>query len=1505
MSKTWFTSVSAAVAATLILATSPPGATALPGAAVPSVPSLAVGQADPALPAADEVVTPNPAYQSAPFEGWGNSLVWFANATGNYPDALKNQLFNLVFGREGMNLNVARYNIGGGNSSDTPSYLRPGADVPGWWKDQIPKAGGGTVDSTYANRQAYLQSWNPTGEQDFDTYFDDSKDSSQLWWLDKIAQTRDDAVFEAFSNSPPFFQTESGFTSGDWSSSSKQNADGAGDHALAATDGAPEKFAKYLALVVDHIEKTHPGVTFQSVEPFNESTEGYWHTPDANPPSSWPAPGRIQEGGTFSPGPGANDMQNVITQLRSALDSTDSHAVVSATDANWPQRAVDSWNAFSPAVQSKVGQLNVHTYGDDGSLAANATAKASGRDLWMSEVGLDGVGSGFDPVSIAGGLSIASKINSGMRNLQPGAYVQWQEVEDYYNMEKLEKLNWGSVFIDLDCAYFSASGTRLPSATGSIGFKSIRRVAAAGAANVAAVPDCSIVTNSKYDVIRNYTHYINPGDRIVQTTSGNATAALDGNGDGGLSVVYANSGATPKTVRLDLSDFASVAPNTLVTPIVTTQAATVNDTSTALVAGTPVVIDTATRSATLTVPARSVTTFEITNGLSGVAADAYAFEDGQRYQIASSTGTVLTEGPSTVSATAPGAATAAVAGQLFTAHRVAGAATDDDQTFVLEAPSGKFLTASAVGTLALTTSSLAQAGANPEATWYLHTTDGKTWDLLSKASARVLSASGTVVSTATASGDASQRWTFRSTTPSGAVTQVLATPVGAVPTLPAQVVPTYPWGDGVPVDVTWSTTSLPGDVSHAGTVTVNGTATDVYGNAFTAQTLVVVGAYSATQAASLDAVAGTTLAALTSQAPPTVAATIGENPQQFPAAVTWDWGGLTDASLAHAGILTVHGTAASNDPGGPAVAAVLTVKVYEVGASGNLLAASNTSSTLVISHTEGGHPEYANGSLLRDGNTTNKAWTNWNNQSPTVTMDALFRASAGGSQLAVVTGLTFSFYRDSSSATWPATYTLQRLAADGTTWVDVPGYAAPVAVPGANGSTAPTLTVTFPAPVVTTGLRISLNDAVSGTYMAGSELQVWGAVVTAAPAPPVDTLALQTVVATADALTSTDFTTSWWQSLQDALTDARTTLVDESASQSVVDGATMILQALLATPALRGDGAPLAAVVAFVDDLRAGLDDATYTVESLAALDGALATAHDALIHRADKTQAQLDTALASLQTAAHGLETVTPPDTAEPKVALQAAVDAAKAIAGARPLFTTASWDTLQDAIGAAEHLLASPVVTQEQADAGVAAIVAAISGLAHKAPPVVTPTPPVDSTGRVAKVKAAQSTVRLIKGTSVKIPALAYTAGGTKATAKVRWTSSKAKVAKVSSAGKITAKKVGRATITVKAGGKRTTIKVRVVSKKTAARSRSTVMKVTVSVPQSLTVGQVGWAKGGYKPSSAVRARVTYRSTKPSVLKVDKAGRLRTVSSGKARVVVTVGKVSKKSVVVNVTSR
>ena len=75
----------------------------------------------------------DPSSQQPEFQGWGTALTWFANVTGGWPQEKKAELADALFGEDGLQFTIARYNIGGGNGPETPAYMRPGAAIPGFW----------------------------------------------------------------------------------------------------------------------------------------------------------------------------------------------------------------------------------------------------------------------------------------------------------------------------------------------------------------------------------------------------------------------------------------------------------------------------------------------------------------------------------------------------------------------------------------------------------------------------------------------------------------------------------------------------------------------------------------------------------------------------------------------------------------------------------------------------------------------------------------------------------------------------------------------------------------------------------------------------------------------------------------------------------------------------------------------------------------------------------------------------------------------------------------------------------------------------------------------------------------------------------------------------------------------------------------------------------------------------------------------------------------------------
>ncbi|MDR0504938.1 MAG: hypothetical protein LBG70_03905 [Bifidobacteriaceae bacterium] len=168
------------------------------------------------------------------------------------------------------------------------------------------------------------------------------------------------------------------------------------------------------------------------------------------------------------------------------------------------------------------------------------------------------------------------------------------------------------------------------------------------------------------------------------------------------------------------------------------------------------------------------------------------------------------------------------------------------------------------------------------------------------------------------------------------------------------------------------------------------------------------------------------------------------------------------------------------------------------------------------------------------------------------------------------------------------------------------------------------------------------------------------------------------------------------------------------------------------------------------------------------------------------------------------------------------------------------------------------------------------------------------------VAKVKAAQPIVTIVKGKRIRIPAFGYTVKGQ--AVKLKWRSSKVKVAKVSPGGTIRARKVGRTIITATApNGLSTKIKVVVVKRSSKAK----VKRITVKgLPKKLQLGQVAFANASFRSTAAIDTKVVYRSLNPQIVAVDKAGRVLAKRVGKARLIIRAGNKRVKKLVTVIVS-
>ncbi|MBB6416110.1 glycoside hydrolase [Streptomyces sp. AK010] len=535
------------------------GVTAVATGTLLATTTLPAAHAEPARAAAAGVtVRPDPSYSGDTFEGWGTSLVWFANATGDYPPAVREKLYKLLFGDDGLNLNIARYNIGGGNAPDVKDYLRAGGAVEGWWK-----APAGTTRED-------VDWWDADDPADWNRH----ADKTQRWWVDRIK--KDITHWETFSNSPPWFMTESGYVSGNFDAGKDQ----------LKTDSVDD-FAKYLVGATERLEKAH-GIKVDTLDPFNEPNTNYWGTklgPDGEPT------GGRQEGAHIGP----ELQQKVIRALAPVLEKSRSHAEISAMDETNPGTFATNWNSYPQEVRDLVAQMNVHTYGTGQRTTVRDLAKAADKPLWMSEVEGDW-GDGQSFTDMRPGLGLAQRMVDDLRELEPKAWVFWQPVEDYDNMkpggESAKGGNWGEIQLPFSC---TAKDT---------------------------LKSCPIYTNTKFDTARNFTHYIKPGDRLIKTDDTSSTAAVSRKGDA-ATVVHVNSTTEARDVTLDLSKFGRVSSRATVTPVVTSADGKLEKHKSVRVTG---------KQATLTVPAQSVTSF-LVKGVSGVAKDAAELRRGHTYRL--------------------------------------------------------------------------------------------------------------------------------------------------------------------------------------------------------------------------------------------------------------------------------------------------------------------------------------------------------------------------------------------------------------------------------------------------------------------------------------------------------------------------------------------------------------------------------------------------------------------------------------------------------------------------------------------------------------------------------------------------------------------------------------------------------------------------------------------------------------------------------------------------------
>ncbi|AYY13883.1 hypothetical protein EF847_15430 [Actinobacteria bacterium YIM 96077] len=977
-------------ARTLALTTAAATTLAAVQAAVPAT-SATEAVNEPATEAADEpassvTVQIDPSYQQPEFEGWGASLVWSANITGGYPDEIRDRLVDMVFGEDGLRLNIARYNIGGGNAPDVrDDYMKLGATMEGFW------------NAPEGITQEDMDWWDP----DNPDHWNWDADANQRWWIDAIKDRVDH--FEAFSNSPPWFQTVNGYVSGPFT---------AGENSI--REDTLDDFATYLVRVVEHLEDAHD-IEFDTVEPLNEANTDYWTTTLG--PDGQPTGGR-QEGVHADP----QLQEKVIQALSDELDGADTDAVISAMDETNPGLFVENWNAYSAGTRADVEQLNVHTYGTGQRTSVRDIAKGEHKKLWMSEVE-GSFHSPTDYTTMETGLGIANRIVNDLRELEPSAWVLWQPIEDT-GPQVEGGGNWGSIHVPFTCTDEDTLET------------------------------CEIQTNTKYDTIRNFTHHIRPGDRMVKVDDTSSVAAIKQSGDA-ATVVHVNDTTEAREVTLDLSLFDNVSGQASVTPVVSSADG-------GLIDGDPVAVT--GDSASLVVPGKSVTTF-VVDGVSGVDDDAELVQPDHVYRL---------QGVQSGLSLAPGDGgdgvvirdNADVPEQLWSVRKLTGGVGNRERHVLANVDIGQRL-AERDGSLVLEPD---EGEADDAAQWIMSTTGDGTYTFVNAGTGRLIDVSGEAtddgspVTTWTPTSGANQRWTVLDETLLGTETVELFTVPELAPELPETVPGVYRDGVRGELPVVWED-ARPNQWKNPGTVQVSGEATDALGQTYPAEAEVTVDVLTSTRPGR----AKTYVGAAPEELPDTVVG-VGEHGGAVDLPVSWE--SAPDGAFDAAGVVTLDGVAEVMD--GSTLPATVEVQVTEP-IEVNVARADGV--TAEATFTEDGY----SADRLRSGNTTEKAWSNWkpgDTKNPSDAITVTLPAERD------VNRVVTHFYKDGTNTSVAESLQVQIRDAGGQ-WVDAGDD---VDIEWTADDPAPAIDVALDA--ATDAIRVVMS-ARPGGYMTLSEIEVF------------------------------------------------------------------------------------------------------------------------------------------------------------------------------------------------------------------------------------------------------------------------------------------------------------------------------------------------------------------------------------------------------------------------------
>ena len=481
----------------------------------------------PVTGAAAGAISLDPSVEYQTMEGWGTSICWWGNTVGTWIGAtneksiayglslnppvenmeVRDAIIHMFFSPDAMNLNMARFCVGGGdrayvyNPADG-GYTQNSTNYA-QWNEYVPGETYDYAKTTIRRLETMVPGWSIDMYGDYNSNnggavvdefwtkpIRDMNDYGQLYVLREAARLRqeycdrlgipNDFVVEVFSNSPPWYMTESGLVTGalgksaaavraehpDWArTTASPGTTGNADNLVKEKDIAD--FAAYMATACMYMDNMLApyGAKVDMVNPMNEPGCRYWGGDHGG--NMWK-----QEGCNVNFGP-AQD--KVLRATRAALDAVGMDDVFLTMGETDYGTTTAGYYLYAEDVKDIVPLVGAHAYQTDNNNVKGSNdinriylrdlMKSHDKTLWQVELGQSN--GSFLTGQMNGARLLSRSINRDLKEAQVSAWMDWCPAEPMYNNLTLSAQNtvsglggWGLLQVNSNSTAYGVEGEK-------------------------------------------------------------------------------------------------------------------------------------------------------------------------------------------------------------------------------------------------------------------------------------------------------------------------------------------------------------------------------------------------------------------------------------------------------------------------------------------------------------------------------------------------------------------------------------------------------------------------------------------------------------------------------------------------------------------------------------------------------------------------------------------------------------------------------------------------------------------------------------------------------------------------------------------------------------------------------------------------------------------------------------------------------------------------------------